>query len=163
MLYSRKPWYAMLSYVCTTCEYSVIFSITAGNSYISFYVAVSRLSRGDWSSYVPLALLWLSYVLHINICVHDDVIKWKHFPRYWPFLWVIHRSPETSQHKGHWRGALMFSLICACINGWVNNREAGDLRRSHAYYNVIVTVYRSRTSGEHRRKRNYSPMELSIC
>ena len=32
-------------------------------------------------------------------------------------------------HKGQWRGALMFSLICARINGWVNNREAGDLRR----------------------------------
>ena len=23
---------------------------------------------------------------------HDDVIKWKHFPRYWPFVREIHRS-----------------------------------------------------------------------
>ena len=23
---------------------------------------------------------------------HDDVIKWKHFPRYWPFVRGIHRS-----------------------------------------------------------------------
>ena len=23
---------------------------------------------------------------------HDDVIKWKHFPRYWPFVWGIHQS-----------------------------------------------------------------------
>ena len=23
---------------------------------------------------------------------HDDVIKWTHFPRYWPFVWGIHRS-----------------------------------------------------------------------
>ena len=44
---------------------------------------------------------------------HDDVIKWKHFPRYWPFVWGIHRSPVNSPHKGQWRGALMFSLICA--------------------------------------------------
>ena len=58
---------------------------------------------------------------------HDDVIKWKHFPRYWPFLREIHRSPVNSPHKGQWRGSLMFSLICAWINGWVNNREAGDL------------------------------------
>ena len=29
-------------------------------------------------------------------------------------------------HKGQWRGALMFSVICARINGWVNNGEAGD-------------------------------------
>ena len=40
--------------------------------------------------------------------------------------------------KGQWRGALMFSLICVWINGWVNNREAGDLRRYRAHYDVIV-------------------------
>ena len=40
----------------------------------------------------------------------------------------IHRWPVNSPHKGQWRGALMFSLICTWINGWVNNREAGDLR-----------------------------------
>ena len=50
---------------------------------------------------------------------HDDVIKWKHFPRYWPFVRGIHRSPVNSPHKGQWRGALMFSLICAWINDWV--------------------------------------------
>ena len=40
--------------------------------------------------------------------------------------------------KGQWRGALMFTLICARINGWVNNREAGDLRRYRTHYDVIV-------------------------
>ena len=69
---------------------------------------------------------------------HDDVIKWKHFPRYWPFVRGIHRSPVNSPHKGQWRGALMFTLICARINGWVNNGEAGDLRRNRAHYDVIV-------------------------
>ena len=73
-----------------------------------------------------------------NFCPqHDDIIKWcfPHFPRYWPFVWGIHRSPGN---KGQWRGALMFSLICVWINGWVNNREAGDLRRYRAHYDVIV-------------------------
>ena len=70
--------------------------------------------------------------------VHDDVSKWKRFPRYWPFVRGIHRSPVNSPHKGQWRGALMFSLIYAWINGWVNNREAGDLRRHRAHYDVIV-------------------------
>ena len=69
---------------------------------------------------------------------HDDVIKWKHFPRYWPFVREIHRSPVNSPHKGQWRGALMFTLICARIKGWVNNRETGDLRRNRAHYDVIV-------------------------
>ena len=69
---------------------------------------------------------------------HDDVIKWKHFPRYWPFVRGIHRSPVNSPHKGQWRGALMSSLICVWINGWVNDREAGDLRRYRGHYDVIV-------------------------
>ena len=47
---------------------------------------------------------------------HDDVIKWKHFPRYWPFVRRIHRSPVNSPHKGQWRRTLMFSLICVWIN-----------------------------------------------
>ena len=33
---------------------------------------------------------------------HDGVIKWKHFPRYWPFVRGIHRSPVNSPHKGQW-------------------------------------------------------------
>ena len=41
-------------------------------------------------------------------------------------------------HKGHWRGALMFSLICVWINNWVNNREAGDLRCYRTHYDVTV-------------------------
>ena len=69
---------------------------------------------------------------------HDDVIKWKHFPRNWPFVREIHRSPVNFPHKGQWRGALMFSLNYAWINDWVNNREAGDLRRQHGHYDVIV-------------------------
>ena len=72
---------------------------------------------------------------------HDDVIKWKHFPRYWPFVWGIHRSPVNSPHKGQWRGALMFSLICVWIKGRGNNGEAGDLRRNRAHYDVIVMKY----------------------
>ena len=71
---------------------------------------------------------------------HDDVIKWKHFPRYWPFVLGIHRSPVNSPHKGQWGWALIFSLICVWINGWVNNREAGDLIRYRAHYDVTVMV-----------------------
>ena len=70
--------------------------------------------------------------------MHDDVIKWKHFPRYWTFVRGIHRPPVNSPHKGQWRGALMFSLISVWINGLVNNREAGDLRRYSVHYDVTV-------------------------
>ena len=52
-------------------------------------------------------------------------------------------SPVTgnSPHKGQWRGALMFYLICAWINGWVNNREAGDLRRHRPHYDVTAMYH----------------------
>ena len=41
-------------------------------------------------------------------------------------------------HKGQWRRALMFSLICPWINSWVNNHEAGDLKRHRFHYDVIA-------------------------
>ena len=43
-------------------------------------------------------------------------------------------------HKGQWRGALMLSLVCDWISGWVNNREAGDLRRYRVHCDVIVVT-----------------------
>ena len=50
----------------------------------------------------------------------------------------IHRSPLNSPHTDQWCGALMFSLICAWTNGWVNNQDAGDLKRHRAHYDVTV-------------------------
>ena len=57
------------------------------------------------------------------------------FPLYWSFVRGIHRSPVDSPHKGQWRGALMFSFI---TNGWADFRDAGDLRRHDAHYDVIA-------------------------
>ena len=58
---------------------------------------------------------------------HEDVIKWKHFPPYRPFVRGIHQ----------WRGVLTLSLICAWKNGWANNRD-GYLRRHRAHCDVTV-------------------------
>ena len=90
-----------------------------------WYVMTSPCAR-----YLLLTILW-------GGISQDDVIKWKNFPRYWPFVRGIPRSPVNSPHKGQWRGALMFSLS-VWKNGWVNNREAGDLRRHRAHYDVTV-------------------------
>ena len=73
-------------------------------------------------------------------CDREDVIKWNHFPRYCPFVRGIHRSLVNSPHKGQWCEGLMFSLICAWINGWVNTREAGDLRHHRAHFDVTVMI-----------------------
>ena len=69
------------------------------------------------STNIPLWRRWHTYMywLYISCPVtasHVDVITWKHFPRYWAFVWGIHRSPVNSPHKGPWRRALTFSLIC---------------------------------------------------
>ena len=100
------------------------------------------MSRSWRSAGTLLIDLFRWTIINASMCalltLHDDVIKWKHFPRYWPFVRGIHRSPVNSPHKGQWRGALMFSLICVWINGWVNNRKAGDLRRHRAHYDDTV-------------------------
>ena len=54
----------------------------------------------------------------------------------------IHWSPVNSPHPDQWRGALMFSLICAWTNGSVKNQDAGDLGRHRAHYDVTVMRFR---------------------
>ena len=56
-------------------------------------------------------------------------------------LWGNSPVPVNSPHQGQWRGALMSSLICAWINDWVNNHEAGDLRRHRGHYDVNVMYW----------------------
>ena len=115
--------------------------------------ALAPLRRRSYSTSVFFKLIWRA-ILYPSQCwprsmsqygitrphFHDDVIKWKHLPRYWPFVRGIHRSPVNSPHKGPWRGALMFTLIWIRINGWVNNHEAGDLRRPHFHDDVIIML-----------------------
>ena len=48
-------------------------------------------------------------------------------------------STVYSVHKGQWRGTLMFSLICVWTTGWADYRDAGDLRRNRAHYEVTLT------------------------
>ena len=84
---------------------------------------------------------WIPPKRSVMLFCHDDVMKWNHFPRYWPFVRGIHRSPVNSPHNGQWRGAFMLSLIGTSTNGWVNNQFAGDLRRQRAHYEVTVMFY----------------------
>ena len=113
-----------------------------------------------------LSPLWMLLVLHrrnseaivigvtatlSKLChYHDDVIKLKHFSRYQPFVRGIHRSSVSSPHTGQWRGAPMFSLICAWINGWVNNRKVGELRRRRAHYDITVMIVNDVTAASPR-------------
>ena len=123
-----------------TCNYWSEPSLTEGPAqHMMMYIVYSMVLLGFrlLCGYIT----FISETMGIIYWYHDDVMKWKHFPRYWPFVQGIHRSPVNSPHKGQWRGALMFSFICVWINSWVNNREAGDWRRYRAHYDVIVMLY----------------------
>ena len=74
-----------------------------------------------------------------DVFCHDDVIKWKHFPRNWPLCGEFTGPGEFPSQRPVTR-SLMFTLICVWINGCVNNLEAGDLRRYCTHYGVTVMV-----------------------
>ena len=71
----------------------------------------------------------MSSAPHYCLFVHDDVIIWKHFPLYWPFVRGIHRSPVNSSHKGQWRGALSFDVF---FDLGLNERLSNGLRHHRA-------------------------------
>ena len=101
-------------------------------------------TKGFLQISIDIGITGQNFIDHITSPkLRDDVIKWIYFPRYWPFVKGIHR---WDSHKSQWRRALMFSLICAWINGWVNNREAGDLRHHRAHYDVTVMKWMWRCS-----------------
>ena len=105
------------------------------------FIVVMWWALVDWCDNLPIVFRVISLALEQSYdcsSAHDDVIKWKHFPHYWPFVRGIHRSPVNFPHKGQWCGALMIYLIWTWINAWVNNCEAGDLRCYLAHYDVIV-------------------------
>ena len=119
---------------------------------VVFNVSLNKMLNGQlngqcfetWWCSCDMTVMVSVISLHVMVmkqALHDDVIKWKHFLRYWPFVRGIHRSPMNSPHKGQWRGALMFSLICAWINGWVNNGEASDIRHHRTHYDVIIMAW----------------------
>ena len=123
-----------------TCKLSFCFQMLVDSNDTYFQLQLNGIRFdllkmvNDYETQVTRKEEWVLCM----VWYHDNVIKWKHFARYWPFVRGIHRSPVNSPHKGQRRGALVFSLICARINGWANNREAGDLRRHQAHCDVIV-------------------------
>ena len=122
---------------------SITFRKWGGGHLISSYRKEVRRNC-ELSPNFELKILHV-YQFHNSAYIDSSVLKPhmitlsnKTFPCYWPFVRVLHRSPVNSSHKDQWRGALMFSLICAWTNRWVNNGHAGDLRRHRFLYHVIA-------------------------
>ena len=105
-----------------------------------------RIPRGLWSSsdkYFALVPHLGRYSKICPIIIGSYRSWWSRKDAWWrhqmktfsALLALCAGSPVNSPHKGQWRGALMFSLICAWINNWLNNRKAG------AHSDVIVMDY----------------------
>ena len=79
-----------------------------------------------------LIIILETIILQLTVIIHwcNSAAWWRHQMETFSAL--------LAPHKGQWRGAMMFCLICVWIDGWVNNGEAGDLRRYRAHYDVTV-------------------------
>ena len=87
---------------------------------------------------------WPRHYVYYSRLPSSLISWWRHqletFSALLVFVRGIHRGPVNSPHKGQWRGALMFFFICVWINDWVSNREAVDLRRYRAHYDVTLMI-----------------------
>ena len=128
--------YVIYFYLCYLCRTIVL--VTTVICWLSPTLSIKFVLSLSLATHPP-ATGWL--------ITHGDVIKWKPSPRYWPFVRGIRQLPVNSPHKGQWRGALMISLFCTWTNGWVNNRDTGDLRRLRAHYDVTVRSTDDRLHG----------------
>ena len=67
---------------------------------------------------------------------HVDVMKWKHFPRYWSFLCVCGGGGGGGGGGIHW------PPVDSQTNGWANNRDIGNFRRHSTHYDITVMLCR---------------------
>ena len=107
-------------WLISPCSLVTVLNYNSSNSHhtlMSFFITEKTAGimqictyTGHWWIYLSVAEVILEEYrypskTHHN---HDDVIKWKHFPRNCPFVWGIHRSPVNSPHKGQCRGVWCF-------------------------------------------------------
>ena len=108
----------------------------------NIYFQVNWMLRGDRIVFPKLKEMasWkLCRLPFCSICLS----WWRHQMETFSALLVIcaGNSPVNSTHRDQWPQAVMFSLISVCINGSVNNREDGDLRRYRPHYVVSVMYW----------------------
>ena len=90
------------------CNDTIENEVSNINVLYIFYLLLAEIdiSSNVWTRVKPFCQLSSYSSMETNI--DDDVIKWRHFSRYWPFVRGIYRPSMNSPHKGQWRGALMF-------------------------------------------------------
>ena len=156
--YLNKWWQSLLTYICVTQPRWVkCVHIIELHPIIPLYRQTNALKQSREHLQLFVLIEWLvPKIANITysrpqMCFNPRVPSehektwWRHQMETFSALLALCAGnspvPVNSPHKGQWRGALMFTLICAGINDWVNNREAGDLRRHLDHYDVSVMRY----------------------
>ena len=140
--------FAVVSYTCNVC-------IHASRRYLYHYaeapqryfylteISCIKIELRSWKTDCVQMNYMTLLLMHV-LTWENDIPWWRHQMETFSALLAIcaGNSPVPFPHKGQWRGALIFSLICVRINGF-NNGEAGDLRRYLAHYDVTVRGYKA--------------------
>ena len=113
---SRRWWFETPSRslwrLCNSCsQFDRGYRCNVFSHWLRFYLDMNGKRAMTKTSYERHGISYQepqTNIKKISQLRHDDVIKWKLFPRNWPFVWGIHRSPVNSLHNGQWHGALMF-------------------------------------------------------
>ena len=91
-----------------------------------------------------MVISWILVFLAALSCLLWCSLKhrswWHHQMETFAPLLALCVGQANSLHKGRWRQALMFSLICTWINGWVDQHEAVDLRCQSAHCDVTLMI-----------------------
>ena len=103
--------------------------------------------RVEFNDFFPMGQLTISRFMASRIADDKSMMTSSNINNFWD---AGPLSLVDSPHKGQWRGTLIFSLICAWTNGWMNNRDAGDLRRHRVHYDVTVMVCETNSGAFHQ-------------
>ena len=99
--------------------------------------------RALLAGYHRIDLQFLAICVFVQVMMRNyDIIKWKHFLLYWPFVRGIHWSPVDSSHTGQCCGALMRNYgTCFPRNGCANSRDAGEFKPLSTHCNITVISF----------------------
>ena len=134
-IYCCLPPYKSVHRIHTVTIWSTVSMLPNNRIYNHLHISTHQYYDSLLVCY-NVAAYWLTIRLLPN-----HVTEWNYFLRNWPFMRGIHRSPVNSPTKASDAEFWCFLWSASWLNG-ANNREAGDLRRHRAHYDVIVVFFK---------------------
>ena len=132
-LYNRCSYVSMLG--------SQLNHISTRHSWCIYYIPIT------WMQHLQINLVFLyhqlaavMYLTWSHLCSQYSPTWWRHQMETFSALLAIcaGNSPVTGEIPTQRPVTRRFDIFLTWINSWVNNREAGNLRRHRAHYDVTV-------------------------